>query len=187
MRQVYSVKLSTRPYPEAMQMTPSAQQRNASYDELCRQLGIQFEAEIRGGANYDVAVEHEGLLYISGMVPRIQGDIVVKGRVGADASFDDARRAAQVCVLRALAAVRQAAGSLERVARLLRMTVYVQSADDFERHSEVADAASDILYALFGVAGKHTRTSVGVYKLPKNAAVEIDLIVAVDGGARAQD
>jgi enamine deaminase RidA (YjgF/YER057c/UK114 family) len=102
-------------------------------------------------------------------------------------SFDDARRAAQVCILRALAAVRQTAGSLDRVAKLLRMTVYVQSADDFERHSEVADAASDILYALFGEIGRHTRTSVGVYKLPKNAAVEIDLIVALDSGARAQD
>ncbi len=168
-------------------MTLLAQQRNHSYDELCRTLDIHFEGEIRGGANYDVAVEHDGQLFISGMVPRMRGEIAVKGRVGAEVSFDDARRAAQVCILRALAAVRQTAGSLDRVAKLLRMTVYVQSADDFERHSEVADAASDILYALFGEIGRHTRTSVGVYKLPKNAAVEIDLIVALDSGARAQD
>ena len=88
--------------------------------------------------------------------------------------------AAKVCAMRALALLRQTLGSLERVKHVLRITVYVQSAQDFTQQSEVADGASEILYAVLGQAGVHTRTSVGVFQLPKNAAVEIDLIAAIE-------
>jgi len=85
--------------------------------------------------------------------------------------------------LRALAGLRQSlGGDLGRVRKILRMTVYVQSAADFTQQSEVADAASDILYAVFAPDGGHSRTSVGVYQLPKNAAVEIDMVAALHPG-----
>ena len=74
---------------------------------------------------------------------------------------------------------RQALGSLERVAQLLRITVYVQSADGFTQQSEVADGASALLRAVLGPAGAHARTSVGVFRLPKDATVELDLVAAV--------
>jgi enamine deaminase RidA (YjgF/YER057c/UK114 family) len=81
--------------------------------------------------------------------------------------------------MRALVLLRQSLGSLDRIAQLLRVTVYTQSAADFTQQSEVADAASDLLHTVLGAAGTHTRTSVGVAQLPKNAAVELDLIAAV--------
>jgi enamine deaminase RidA (YjgF/YER057c/UK114 family) len=157
-------------------VTPSRQEVFAS---SCNRLGIRFEDEIRGGANYEVAAENEGQLFVSGMIPRAQGEIIVTGRVGEATSLEAARRAAEVCVLRGIAVLRQSLGSLDRVKKILRVNVYVQSAGDFTQQSEVADAASDILYAVFAPAGGHTRTSVGVYQLPKNASVEIDLLVAV--------
>ncbi len=86
--------------------------------------------------------------------------------------------------MRALAILRQSLGTLDRIKKILRITVYVQSAQDFTQQSEVADGASEILYAIFASAGVHTRTSVGVFQLPKNASVEIDMIAAID---RASD
>jgi enamine deaminase RidA (YjgF/YER057c/UK114 family) len=152
---------------------------DARFDEQLGRLGIRFEAQIRAGANYDVAVEHDGTIYVSGQIPRIDGGVAVTGRVGAEATLAEGRRAAAICALRALAVVRQTLGSLNRVERILRATVYVQSAAGFTQQSEVADAASEILYAVFAPAGGHTRTSIGAYHLPKNAAVELDLIAAV--------
>lgn len=151
----------------------------ARYRQIANELDIAFEDEIRAGANYEVAVVNGNEVYVSGQIPRMQGKIVVTGRVGGEVTLDDARRAARVSIMRALAILRQSLGSLDRVRRVLRMTVYVQSAADFTMQSEVADAASEILYKVFAPDGGHTRTSVGVYQLPKNAVVEIDLIAAL--------
>lgn len=149
------------------------------YQQIAAELGIAFEDDIRAGANYEVAVEDGDTIYVSGQIPRMQGRIVVTGRAGAEVPLEDARRAAQVSVMRALAILRQSLGSLERVRRVLRMTVFVQSDAGFTMQSEVADAASEILYKVFAPNGGHTRTSVGVYQLPKNAVVEIDLVASL--------
>lgn len=90
----------------------------------------------------------------------------------------EAQLAARICALRALALLQRSLGSLDPVQRILRITVDVQFAQNFTQQSEVADAASDLLHAILGEAGAHTRTSVGVFQLPKNATVEIDLIAA---------
>lgn len=152
---------------------------DALFKKLANDLGVEFSEEIRAVPHYEVSVEHDGILYVSGQIPRIRGAVAVAGRVGAEISREEARHAARICVVKALAVVRQAAGGdLSRVKHILRMTVYVQSAPNFTEQSEVADAASDILYTLFQPGG-HTRTTVGVAQLPKNAAVEIDMIVAL--------
>jgi enamine deaminase RidA (YjgF/YER057c/UK114 family) len=157
-------------------MDTSADRR---FDEHCRAHGVLFEAQVQPGANYDVAVEHDGQLWISGQVPRVQGVIAVTGSLGGAVALADGRRAAGICVLRALAIAQQRLGSLARVARVLRMTVYVHSDAGFTQQSEVADGASEILYAVFAPSGAHTRTSVGVVQLPKDAAVELDLVLAL--------
>lgn len=90
----------------------------------------------------------------------------------------EAQLAARICALRALALLQRSLGSLDPVQRILCITVDVQFAQNFTQQSEVADAASDLLHAILGEAGAHTRTSVGVFQLPKNATVEIDLIAA---------
>jgi enamine deaminase RidA (YjgF/YER057c/UK114 family) len=157
-------------------MDESADRRFA---EHCRAHGVAFEAPVQAGANYDVAVGHEGQLWISGQLPRVQGVIAVTGTLGEGATLADGRRAAAICVLRALAIAQQRLGSLAHVARVLRMNVYVHSAAGFTQHSEVADGASEILNAVFAPQGAHTRTSVGVAQLPKDAAVELDLVMAL--------
>ena len=153
--------------------------RNDKFEQLATQLGYSFDGEIKIGGNYVSAVRHESQLYISGQIPRVGDTVVVVGRVGAEVSVPQAQLAAKVCAMRALALLRQSLGSLDQVHKILRITVFVQSAQGFTQHSEVADGASEVLYAVLGDAGVHTRTSVGVYQLPKNASVELDLIAAV--------
>ena len=153
--------------------------RESEFQAVARELGYDFDGEIKIGGNYTPVVLHGGLAFVSGQVPRVGKEIVVTGRVGSDVTLERARLAAKICVMRALALLRQSAGSLDAVSRALRVTVFVQAADGFTQLSEVADGASEILFRVLGEAGVHTRTSVGVAQLPKNAAVELDLIAAV--------
>ena len=153
--------------------------RDTRFEAMAAQIGHRFDGEIKVGGHYLPVLRHGGHAYLSGQIPRVGDTILVVGRVGAEVSLAEARLAAEVCTMRALALLRQSLGSLDAISQLLRLTVYVQSAADFTQHSEVADAASDVLHDVLGEAGRHTRTSVGVYQLPKNAAVELDLIAAV--------
>ena len=140
------------------------------------ELGCSFEGEIKIGGNYVSVMRNGNDVYVSGQIPRVGSEIVVMGRVGADVPLERARLAARICAMRALALLRQNLGTLDHINSILRITVFVQSAEDFTAQSEVADAASDTLHAVLGAAGVHTRTSVGVMQLPKNASVELDLI-----------
>lgn len=141
-------------------------------------LGYSFDGEIKIGGNYVPLLRNGRDIYISGQIPRVDNTVVVTGRAGADVPLEQAQRAAKVCAMRTLALLQRALGSLDQVAAILRITVYVQCSDGFTQHSEVADGASDILYQVLGPAGAHTRTSVGVLQLPKNATVELDMIAS---------
>src|SRR6218665_321358 len=153
--------------------------RTQRFEAHATRLGVAFQEEIRAIPKYEVAVEHGGQLYISGQIPRVDGQVAVTGRVGSHTSLIDAQQSARICVVRALAIARQSLGALDRIARVLRMTGYVQCDADFTLHSEAADAASEILYEVLAPLGGHTRTSVGVFQLPKNASTEIDLVLAI--------
>lgn len=150
--------------------------RNTRFAAVQAELGYSFDGEIKIGGNYVPVVQHGDQVFVSGQIPRVGNTVVVTGRVGSETSVQQAQLAAKICVMRALALLRQSLGSLDRVKHILRITVFVQSAQDFTQQSEVADAASDVLYTVLGPAGAHTRTSVGVVQLPKSASVEIDLI-----------
>lgn len=152
--------------------------RDARFANVAAELGYSFDGEIRIGGNYVSVTRHGAQLYVSGQIPRVGSDVVVVGRVGDDVTLADGQRAARVCAMRALALLRQALGTLEQVDKVLRISVFVRSAPDFTGQSEVADGASEVLYAVLGEAGRHARTSVGVHQLPKGAAVELDLIAA---------
>ncbi len=148
--------------------------------EQAQQLGYSFDGEIKIGGNYVPLVRDGHHLYVSGQIPRVGNTIVVTGAVGAEVLLADAQKAAKVCVMRGLALLQRALGSLRHIQSVPRMTVYVQSASTFTQQSEVADGASEVLFQVLGQqAGAHSRTSVGVLQLPKNAAVEIDLIASV--------
>ncbi|HEX8542103.1 MAG TPA: RidA family protein [Pseudomonas sp.] len=152
---------------------------DARFRQTADELGYSFDGEIKIGGNYVPIVRYQNELYISGQIPRVGDTVVVTGRAGADTSLVQAQLAAKICAMRALALLQRSLGSLDEVKRLLRMNLYVQCAEDFTQQSEVADGASEILFFVLGDAGAHTRSSIGVYQLPKNATVELDLIAAV--------
>jgi len=158
-------------------MTQSA---DARFLEQSQQMGYSFDGEIKIGGNYVPLVRDGHHLYVSGQIPRVGNTVIVTGEVGAEVSLIDAQKAAKVCVMRGLALLQRALGSLDHIQSVPRITVYVQSAPNFTQQSEVADGASEVLFQVLGAqAGAHSRTSVGVMQLPKIAAVEIDLIASV--------
>jgi enamine deaminase RidA (YjgF/YER057c/UK114 family) len=144
------------------------------------ELGLVLPDTATPGARYAAVVVHDGLAWVSGQLPREGDRVVVAGKLGRDVDIPAAQDGARIALLRALAALRDALGDLERVARILRLTAYVNSTEDFTQHSAVADGASALIYELFGPElGHHARTSVGVAQLPRNGSVEIDLVVAL--------
>ncbi|MBB1650653.1 MULTISPECIES: RidA family protein [Delftia] len=150
------------------------------FAQAALELGHRFDGEIKIGGNYAPVVRDGQQLFVSGQIPRVGDEVLYVGTVGAGIDLASARTAAAVCAMRALAFVQRAAGSLDAVRAIARITVYVRSAPDFTQQSEVADGASDLIARVLGPVGAHSRTSVGVLQLPKGAAVELDLIARVD-------
>ena len=153
--------------------------RDQLFNQQASTLGYSFDGEIKIGGNYVPLLQDGKHIYISGQIPRVGNDVVVTGAAGSEVTLLDAQKAAKISIMRALALLKNHLGSLDVVKSVLRITVYVQSASTFTQQSEVADGASEVLYAVFGKDGVHTRTSVGVLQLPKNATVEIDMIAAI--------
>ena len=150
--------------------------RDARFQAEAEALGYSFDGEIKIGGNYVPIVRDGKQVYVSGQIPRVGNTVVVTGAAGRNVGLDQAQVAAKVCAMRALALLQRSLGSLDNVKAVLRITVYVQSTADFTQQSEVADGASEVLFRVLGEAGAHSRTSVGVLQLPKNATVELDLI-----------
>ena len=143
-------------------------------------LGLVLPETAAPGARYAAVVVHAGLAWVSGQLPREGDRVVAKGKLGRDIDIASAQGGARVALLRALVALRDELGGLDRVSRILKLTVYVNSTEDFLDHSAVADGASTLIYDLFGPAlGHHARTSVGVAQLPRDGCVEIDLVAAL--------
>ena len=146
---------------------------------LANEHSFDIHGENSAGGHYAPLIRHRDELYISGLVPRMNGKVQYPGRVGQELTLADAQSAARISALRGLALIVDAIGSLDKIKSLLRVTVYVRSTADFVDLSEVANGASDVFSHVLGDAGKHTRTTVGVYQLPKNAAIEVDMIAVV--------
>ncbi len=154
--------------------------RDERFKQQAAALGYSFDGEIKIAGNYAPLLRDGNHIYVSGQIPRVDNTVVVVGAAGAQVSLAQAQVAARVCTMRALALLQRSLGSLEHVRAIPRITVYVQCAQTFTQHSEVADGASEILLSVLGPAGAHSRTSVGVLQLPKNATVEVDLIATVE-------
>lgn len=128
----------------------------------------------------DAVVVHNGTARTSGQLPRIAGRLTCVGRLGGEVSVAEGRAAAEVCALNALAVLEAALGSLDRIARVLTVTGFVASTPDFHQQPAVVDGASEVLYRVFGDAGRHTRSAIGVAALPRGGAVEIEVTVAIE-------
>jgi len=127
----------------------------------------------------DAVVVHDGIARTSGQLPRIDGQLTCLGHLGADVTVEEGREAAAVCALNALAVLEAELGSLDRIARVLTVTGFVASAPDFHEQPAVIDGASKVLADVFGEAGRHTRSAIGVAALPRRGAVEIEVTVAL--------
>jgi enamine deaminase RidA (YjgF/YER057c/UK114 family) len=127
----------------------------------------------------DAVVVHGGVARTSGQLPRIAGELTCCGRLGDTVSVDEGAEAAAVCALNALAVLEVALGSLDRIERILTVMGFVASAPDFHQQPAVVDGASRVLWDVFGEAGRHTRSAVGVASLPRGGAVEIEVAAAV--------
>ena len=141
-------------------------------------LGLALPEAAAPVAAYVPVVIAGGLAHVSGQLPFVSGKLVT-GRLGEDVSLEAGTEAAQACGLMILAQLKSALGSLSRVERIVKLGVFVNSAATFIDQPKVANGASDLMVSLFGEAGKHARSAVGVPVLPLGAAVEIDAIVAV--------
>jgi enamine deaminase RidA (YjgF/YER057c/UK114 family) len=142
------------------------------------ELGIVLPAAATPAFQYVPVTMHERLAFVSGQLPR-RGESLVTGKVGVDVDLEQAREAARLCILQALACLNQALGTLDRVEKILKVTGFVASGPGFNQQPKVIDAASELLVELFGEAGRHARSAIGVAELPRNAAVEIELIVGL--------
>jgi enamine deaminase RidA (YjgF/YER057c/UK114 family) len=151
----------------------------ATPDERLAELGIALPEPPSAIAAYVPAVVHRGLVWVSGQVPIRDGALPRTGLVGRDISVEEAAEEARFCAINALAQLRAAAGGLERIERILKLTVFVASSEGFHAQPLVGNGASELFEQVFGEAGRHARSAVGVAELPLGAPVEVDLVAAL--------
>jgi enamine deaminase RidA (YjgF/YER057c/UK114 family) len=155
--------------------TPGSKSPSARLAEL----GITLPSAATPVFNYVPVAIHRDLAFVSGQLPKVGGEVEIRGRVGDTVSLEQAKEAARICALQALACLAEALGSIDRVERIVRLTGFVASTPDFHQQPAVIDAASEVMVQVFGDAGRHARSAVGAAALPRNSAVELEVIAAV--------
>lgn len=154
---------------------------DAEIEARLAERGLTLPGPAAPVAAYVPVVIAGGLAHVSGQLPFIDGRLVT-GRLGEDVSLEQGAAAAEACGLMILAQIKLALGSLSRVERIVKLSAFVCSTADFTDQPKVANGASELMAYVFGEAGKHARSAVGVPVLPLGAAVEVDAIVAVRAG-----
>jgi enamine deaminase RidA (YjgF/YER057c/UK114 family) len=153
-------------------MSDTAEQRLAA-------LGIDLPKAAAPAANYLPFMRSGDLLFTAGQLPLKGGHLIATGLLGRDLDATEGQKAARQCAINILAQAKAALGDLERIVRIVKITVFVASAPDFTTQHLVANGASDLLVDVLGDKGKHARSAVGVAALPLNAAVEIEAIIEI--------
>jgi len=131
-------------------------------------------------AAYIPAKQTGNLVFTAGQLPMVNGELISKGLLGQDVEIDEANKAARICTLNALAAIKGVIGDLDRIKQIVRVVGYVASVPTFTQQPAVVNGASELLLEIFGENGKHARSAVGMAVLPLNASVEIELTVEVE-------
>lgn len=152
---------------------------SATIAERLASMNITLPAAAAPAANYVPTVLHGSMLYISGQLPMQDGKIAFTGTLGAGVEVAEGQSAARLCAINILAQAQTALGDLEQIAQVVRLTGFVNSAQDFGEHPAVINGASDLIAEVLGERGQHTRAAVGVANLPFGAAVEVDAMIAV--------
>jgi enamine deaminase RidA (YjgF/YER057c/UK114 family) len=131
-------------------------------------------------AAYIPAKQTGNLVFTAGQLPMVNGELISKGLLGQDVEIDEANKAARICTLNALAAIKGVIGDLDRIKQIVRVVGYVASVPTFTQQPAVVNGASELLLEIFGENGKHARSAVGMAVLPLNASVEIELTVEIE-------
>ena len=161
-------------------MTAVGEAAAATPEGQLAQLGLEVPAVAKPVAAYVPAIRSGSLVFTSGQLPMIDGKLAATGKVGAEVSAEEARQLAERCALNALAAIKAEIGELSRVRRVVKVVGFVASAPDFTGQPAVINGASELLGKVFGEAGAHARSAVGVAVLPLDAPVEVELTVEID-------
>lgn len=148
-------------------------------EERIVELGLSLPEVAAPVAAYIPAIRSGSLVLTSGQLPTREGKLLSVGKVGGEVGVDEAVGCARQCALNALAAIRAEVGSLSAVKRIVKVVAFVASTPDFTGQSQVANGASELLGEIFGDAGRHARSAVGVRVLPLDAPVEVELMVEV--------
>ena len=164
-------------------MTPGPAAGGSSPEERLAALGLALPVVTPPLAAYVPAVRTGSYVYTAGQLPLVDGALLMTGKVGAEVGVAEAAALARVCALNALAAVASVSGGLSSVVRVVKVTGFVASAPDFTQQAQVVNGASELLLEVFGEAGRHARSAVGMAVLPLDAPVEVELIAQV-GDAR---
>ena len=147
--------------------------------ERLKELGLTLPTPPKPVASYVPCVKHGDLLLLSGQIPMKDGKVAFTGQVGLKQKLEDAQEAARVCTLNAIAVAADHGGGIDSLKQVLKVVVYVASHEGFTEQHKVANGASDLLKDIFGDAGRHARAAVGVFSLPLDASVEVDVTFAV--------
>ncbi|MEX0862420.1 RidA family protein [Nitrosopumilus sp.] len=139
-------------------------------------LGIELPIPPTPAGSYIPAVKTGNLLFISGQIPMENGKVMFTGKVSDD-NLEVAQKSARMCAINILAQIKRELGDLDRVTKIVRLSGFVNSMPEFSQHPKVINAASDLLFELFGEKGKHSRIALGVACLPLDSMTEIDAIV----------
>ena len=147
--------------------------------ERLTELGITLPPVRSPAANYVGAVTTGNLVFVSGHGPYNPDGTLIAGKVGHDLTVDEGYQAARITMLACLATLQAEIGSLDRVRRIVKLFGMVNCTEDFERHPQVINGASDLLVEIFGDAGRHARSAVGMQMLPFNIATEVEMVVEI--------
>jgi enamine deaminase RidA (YjgF/YER057c/UK114 family) len=147
--------------------------------ERLAELGLTLPPVTPPVAAYVPAVKTGNYVYVSGQVPVVEGKLQGKGKVGDSVTMEEGAALARICALNGLAAAADAAGGLDAIVRIVKVTCFVASAPSFTGQPQVANGASEFFLQVFGEAGKHARSAVGMAVLPLDAPVEVELIAEV--------
>ena len=151
-----------------------------SYETKLESLGLSLPPIPNPVAAYIPAKQAGKIVFTAGQLPMVNGGLISKGLLGQDVEVDEANKAARICTLNALAAIKGVIGDLDRIKQIVRVVGYVASVPTFTQQPAVVNGASELLLEIFGENGKHARSAVGMAVLPLNASVEIELTVEVE-------
>ncbi|WP_371367868.1 hypothetical protein SRRS_16440 [Sporomusa rhizae] len=148
-------------------------------EEKIKQLGIELPESAKPAAMYIPVKQLGKALYVSGQIPFVNGQLVCTGKVGKERTLQEAEEAARICAINIIAAVKDYIGDLDKVANVVKIQAFVSSEVGFMQQHIVVNAASQLFYDIFGEAGRHARTAVGINQLPMDATVEVEAILEI--------